>query len=71
MAHSSCPKCGHRATHTTPAPGVEELSRRSVVCLNKECGYAEHVVEITAERLNHLNSILYRWNQMRAWMLPP
>jgi hypothetical protein len=70
MDHVTCPKCGSNTHIKVSTVGVHgELCGRARKCAAAACGFEFETVEISQERFSFLNSILYHWNQMRAWAL--
>jgi hypothetical protein len=67
-----CPNCGS-TTHvkiSTVGSG-HELMGRLRKCDAPPCGFEFETIELTQDRHAFFNSILYRWNQLRAWALAP
>jgi transcriptional regulator NrdR family protein len=64
-----CPKCGS-STHVkvSTVGNSEELMSRQRQCDAAVCRHEFDTVELTQDRLSYLHSILYRWNQMFAWV---
>jgi hypothetical protein len=72
MDHVTCPKCASTTQIKVSTVGShEELCGRERKCVAPSCGFEFDTVEITRDRLSFFNSILYRWNQMRAWAISP
>ena len=70
MDHVTCPKCASNTVVKVSTVGIHgELCGRSRKCVAAHCGFEFETVEISQDRFSFLNSVLYQWNQLRAWAL--